>query len=95
MISFKFWKDQVDTLSDITSISTNMILSLASNTSALSVEKPKSASKQLVELAAEQKHINYNLCSFHYQLIRILYLIAKYNMKSVKPYAFFDTKVCY
>ncbi len=50
-------------------------------------------SKQLVELAAEQKHINYFLCLFHYQLIRILYLIIKYNIKSAKPYSFFDTKV--
>lgn len=49
--------------------------------------------KQLVELAAEQKPINYHLCLFQYQLIRILLLIVKYKMKSVKPYSFFDTKV--
>ena len=51
------------------------------------------ASKLFVEQAAEQKNINYHLCLFHYQLIRILYLIVKYNMKSVKPLSFFDTKV--
>ncbi len=48
--------------------------------------------KQLVELAAEQKHVNYSLCLFHSQLIRILYLIVRYNMKLVRPLAFFDTK---
>ena len=52
-----------------------------------------SSPKLLVELASEQKHVNYHLCLFHYQLIRILYLIAKYNMKSVKTLSFFDTKV--
>ena len=50
-------------------------------------------SKLFVELAAEQKHVNYHLCLFHYQLIRILYLIVKYNMKPVRPLQFFDPKV--
>lgn len=50
-------------------------------------------SKQLVELAAEQKHVNYHLCLFHYQLVRILYLVIKYNIKPVKIFSFFDTKV--
>jgi hypothetical protein len=64
-------------------------LSLTSNQSEI---KSSSSSKQLVELAAEQKQANYHLCLFHYQLVRILYLITKYNMKTVHPYAFFDTK---
>ena len=49
--------------------------------------------KLLVEVASEQKPINYHLCLFHYQHIRILYLVVKYNMKNIKPYSFFDTKV--
>jgi hypothetical protein len=51
------------------------------------------SNKQLVESAAEQKHINFHICLLQYQLIRIIYLIIKYNMKSVKPLTFFDTKV--
>jgi hypothetical protein len=58
-----------------------------------SISNFSSFQKPLVEIAAEQKHVNYHLCLFHYQLLRILYLIAKYDMKSVRPYAFFDTKV--
>jgi hypothetical protein len=54
-----------------------------------------SKNKQLVEIAAEQKHVNYFLCLFHSQLIRILYLITKYDMKSTRPLSFFDTKVKY
>ena len=54
---------------------------------------PSHSSKQLVETAAEQKHINYHLCLFHNQLVKILYLIVKYNIKPVKPLSFFDTKV--
>jgi hypothetical protein len=49
--------------------------------------------KQLVEQAAEQKHVNYHLCVFHYQLIRILFFIMKFNIKPTRPFAYFDTKV--
>ena len=70
------------------------LASASSSSSAAAVTSVSSASaKQLVELAAEQKNVNYYLCLFHYQLIRILYLISKYSMKSVRPYSFFDTKV--
>ena len=80
-------------------ISTNLIINSNSNNNDTSNSNIKSSlanfsySKQLVETAAEQKHVNYYLCLFHYQLIRILYLIIKYNIKSAKPLAFFDTKV--
>ena len=80
-------------------ISTNLIINSnltnndASNSNIKSSLSNFSYSKQLVETAAEQKHINYYLCLFHYQLIRILYLIIKYNIKSAKPLSFFDTKV--
>ena len=52
-----------------------------------------SSSKQFVELAAEQKYVNYHLCLFHYQLVRILFFIMKYSMKLIRPLALFDTKV--
>jgi hypothetical protein len=80
-------------------IPTNLIINSSSISSDSSNANNKSSianfsySKQLVETAAEQKHINYYLCLFHYQLIRILYLIIKYNIKSAKPLSFFDTKV--
>ncbi len=76
-------------------ISTNLIINsnTINNDSSKSSLASLSYSKQLVETAAEQKHINYYLCLFHYQLIRILYLIIKYNIKSAKPLSFFDTKV--
>jgi hypothetical protein len=51
------------------------------------------SNKQLVELAAEQKYINYHLCLFHYQFIRLLYFLIKYNIKPVRALAFYDTKV--
>jgi hypothetical protein len=78
-----------------------MIISVSSVNTSSSLTDPlinkmlpnSSSSKLLVELASEQKHVNYHLCLFHYQLIRILYLISKYNMKSVRPLSFFDTKV--
>lgn len=101
----KFWKDFID-YNDLTSVSTNMLLSLSNNDTSLALSKTKpsssslssmsgSGSKQLVELAAEQKHVNYHLCAFHYQLVRMLFLIIKFNMKPVKPFAFFDTKVTF
>lgn len=75
-----------------------MILNLASGSNSSTDIQGKiknSSSKQLVEMAAEQKHVNYQLCLFQYQLIRILFLIVKYKMKSVRPYQFFDTKVIF
>ena len=74
----------------LTSIHFNDSLKQDPNNGSISMA---TTSKQLVELAAEQKSINYFLCLFHSQLIRILYLTAKYNIKSVKPLSFFDTKV--
>ena len=86
-------------------ISTNMIINVSSVNASSSLIDPLAnksiinnsstplSSKLFVELASEQKHVNYHLCLFHYQLIRILYLIAKYNMKPVKLLSFFDTKV--
>ena len=60
---------------------------------ATSVDKTGSSSKQLVEVASEQKHVNYHLCLFQYQLVRILYLTIRYNLKSVRPLsAIFDSK---
>jgi hypothetical protein len=83
-------------------ISTNLILSLA-NTQMYSINIPNNFElnsstkinngKQLAETASEQKPVNYHLCLFQYQLIRILYLIIKYSMKSARPLSFFDTKV--
>lgn len=70
-----------------------MYLNLSSNRAETkSIEASNFNHKQLVELAAEQKYVNYHLCSFHCQLVRILYLVIKYNIKPVKPYSFFDTK---
>jgi hypothetical protein len=72
----------------------NMSVGNQSRTDKPSDSSPSSnSSKQLVEKAAEQKHINYHLCLFHTQLVKILYLIVKYNIKPVKPLSFFDTKV--
>lgn len=98
----KFWKDFID-YNDMNSVNTNLFLTLSNSDASLALGKSgsstnslsslASSSKQLVELAAEQKFVNYHLCAFHYQLIRMLYLIIKFNMKPVKPYSFFDTKV--
>ncbi|RNA40948.1 rab3 GTPase-activating non-catalytic subunit-like, partial [Brachionus plicatilis] len=75
----RFWKDIAD-YSELGFIPTNMILNLASGSSSPTDTQGKiknSSNKQLVELAAEQKPVNYHLCLFQYQLIRILYLIGK------------------
>ena len=48
--------------------------------------------KQVIEQAAEQKHVNYHLCVFHSQLIRILYFIMKFKIKPTRPFAYFDAK---
>jgi hypothetical protein len=92
--NFKFWKDS-DELNDINFIPPEIIFSCSPDTLINQTEE-KSAlcvGKQLIELASEQKHINYQLCLFQYQLLRILFLAIKYNMKSVKPFSFYDTKV--
>lgn len=94
----QFWKDHVE-YGDMNLIPTNMFLSLGkSETTSTSSDKLSSinnSNKPLVEIASDQKHINYHLCLFQYQIVRILYLIQKYNLKSVRPLSFFDTKVCF
>ena len=75
-----------------------MILNLATGSSSSTdlngkLKNSNTTPKLLVELAAEQKHVNYHLCLFQYQLIRILFLIVKYKIKPAKPYSFYDTKV--
>ena len=77
--NLKFWNDPLE---QNDSIPTNMYLSLG-NRSEKSEPGVKNLSKPLVEVAAEQKHVNYHLCLFHYQLVRILYLIV--NIFSLAP----------
>lgn len=90
----KFWKndEEAGILTTLSLLSpSSMSYNDDSNTETYSL--PVAAKpKQFVELAADQKHVNYFLCLFQMQLIRILYLIIKYNMKHTRPYSFFDTK---
>lgn len=48
--------------------------------------------KSLSEKSAEQKHINYHLCLFHTQLVRVLLFIIKFNIKTIRPLSLYDTK---
>ncbi|CAF0721618.1 unnamed protein product [Didymodactylos carnosus] len=46
----------------------------------------------VIELIMEQKQVNPHLVWHHYKLIRLLYYIMYYHMKSIKPMSMFDTK---
>ena len=78
---------------DLVSESTSTTTMTTSNTTSTTAQNSIiNSTKPLVELACEQKYVNYHLCLFQYQLIRILYLTIRYNLKSVRPLSFFDTK---
>ncbi|XP_075060377.1 rab3 GTPase-activating protein non-catalytic subunit [Mixophyes fleayi] len=54
----------------------------------VAVEGPNS----IVELALEQKHIHYPLVEHQLVLCSIMYAVMRFSLKSVKPFALFDSK---
>lgn len=47
----------------------------------------------IVELALEQKHVHYLLVQHHSLLCSLLFAVARFSLKAVKPLALFDSKV--
>lgn len=46
----------------------------------------------IVELALEQKHVHYLLVQHHSLLCSLLFAVARFSLKAVKPLALFDSK---